>query len=135
MPPAAIWQYTCPSGLSAYKLNLLSCCVRAMLCLCCVCAVVVLCRNLFSPNGPSVLLTNVTLLLPPPEAAQLAAMAAEAAAGAAPGTAQFQLSFPSGKRLPWLRLTSAGMACASSGLALPGPDGLACAATATRVDP
>jgi hypothetical protein len=53
-------------------------------------------RNLFSPNGPSVLLTNVTLLLPPKEAAQLAAMAAEAAERTAPGLAQFQLSFPSG---------------------------------------
>lgn len=55
------------------------------------------CRNLFSPNGPSVTLSNVTLLLPPQEAAQLAAMAAVAAVGVAPGLVQFQLSFPSRK--------------------------------------
>jgi hypothetical protein len=61
------------------------------------CYLLVTFRDPMGLNGPSVVLTNTTLLLPPQEARQLQALAAAAAQGLPQGfKPSFQLSYPSG---------------------------------------
>jgi hypothetical protein len=59
------------------------------------------CRDVASLTGPSIVLANVTLIVPPPEAALLEAMAARAAVGLPSGRPTVTLSFPSRE---WLRV-------------------------------